>query len=476
MFMNKGKYVLYWMQAAQRVSNNAALEAAIGSANSQDLPLAVLFCVDDAVPQANLRHYDFMLKGLWETAATLAAKGIPLFCALGDMTEIVLNSGTASSSVICDQGYLHWQREVRRQVETGLRAAGVPYQEIETEAVVPVQVCSYKEEYSAATLRPKLLKVLHKYLETGEAAQSVKHPFPRETQLASQSPFLCKQVSFFHSMQAFTDWVTSELDLDGSVKPSRFFDGGYQYAQAKLRLFLEERFSQYSEQRNDPGRQFQSDLSPYLHFGQISPLELVHAVCAAADVRPDELPFLIRHRNGLTGIPANCAAFCEELLVRRELSFNYCFYNERYDSYDAIPNWARESLAKHDRDKRMHAYTDEQLECAQTDDLYWNAAQREMLITGKMHNYMRMYWGKKIIEWTADPEQAFYFLLYLNNRYELDGRDPNSFAGIAWCFGKHDRPWQERKIFGTVRYMNADGLKRKFDMQAYLQRISDLEG
>ena len=164
--------------------------------------------------------------------------------------------------------------------------------------------------------------------------------------------------------------------------------------------------------------------------------------------------------------------FLEELIVRRELSVNFIYYNKNYDSYDALPPWAMATLQKHKSDRRDYLYSLREFDEALTHDIYWNAAQNELLRTGKIHNYMRMYWGKKIIEWTESPEQAFDFMIYLNNRYALDGRDVNSYTGIAWCFGKHDRPWKERAVFGTVRYMNENGLKRKFDMSGYLKKYN----
>jgi deoxyribodipyrimidine photo-lyase len=199
-------------------------------------------------------------------------------------------------------------------------------------------------------------------------------------------------------------------------------------------------------------------MSPYLHFGQISPLFIALQTHAAKGIKKQ-----------------NKDAYLEELVVRRELSMNYCFYNPHYDSYSGLPDWAQKTLKAHRNDKREYIYSITELERARTHDPYWNAAQREMLLTGKMHNYMRMYWGKKILEWSATPEDAFKNALYLNNKYELDGRDPNSFTGVAWCFAKHDRPWNERAVFGTVRYMSSSGLERKFDMDAYVQKIEDLQ-
>ncbi len=196
-------------------------------------------------------------------------------------------------------------------------------------------------------------------------------------------------------------------------------------------------------------------MSPYLHFGQISPLYLALKVLETSSAGKD--------------------AYLEELIVRRELSHNFVFFNDKYDTFKSLPPWAMRTLNFHRRDKREYIYSLEQFEKAQTHDPYWNAAQQEMVITGKMHGYMRMYWGKKILEWSKNPRTGFKIALYLNNKYELDGRDPNAFAGVAWCFGKHDRAWSERKVFGKIRYMNAAGLKRKFDIEAYVNKIQSLE-
>jgi deoxyribodipyrimidine photo-lyase len=193
-------------------------------------------------------------------------------------------------------------------------------------------------------------------------------------------------------------------------------------------------------------------LSPYLHFGQISPSYTASEV-------------------GSYGGP-NSDAFLEELIVRRELSMNFNHFNPKYDSFSGLPDWAKKTLLERQEDLRKYLYTMEDLEKALTHDPYWNTAQKEMVITGKMHGYMRMYWGKKILEWTATPQDAFETALYLNNKYELDGRDPNGFTGVAWCFGNHDRPWARRPIFGNIRYMSEDGLKRKFDADKYTRKYS----
>jgi len=242
----------------------------------------------------------------------------------------------------------------------------------------------------------------------------------------------------------------SSLNIDKSVAKARSFRGGTSEAGRLLDVFIERKLDKYAELRNDPNENCLSGLSPYLHFGQISPLYVALRVLET------------RSRND--------AAFLEELIVRRELSFNFVHYNREYSAFDSLPTWAKKTLHEHEADPRPSSYSLEQLESAETHDPCWNAAQMEMMVEGKMHGYMRMYWGKKILEWTRSPREAYEIALYLNNKYELDGRDPNSYAGVAWCFGKHDRPWRERPAFGTVRYMNDRGLMRKFDVGRYVKQ------
>lgn len=462
------------MQAAQRESWNAALELAIRRANELKLPLLVLFCLDDRVPEANLRHYRFLLEGLWETGQSLEQRGIPFLNALGRAEEVIPRLMADCAEIVMDKGYLRWQREARASIRAQLDTAGIPWQEVETEAIVPVETASSKEEYSAATLRSKLLKLLAQYVTLDIPSGKLSHPAT-----VSSLPQLAKDLNarYFSTLgdwEKLLDWTGTDLDIDTSLAPTPYFRGGSSEAGKRLQAFIDQRLPLYATQRSDPGHNLQSDLSPWLHFGQISPLSVVRRVLSANNLDPYEVPHLIKHKAEFTGSKAAIASFLEELIVRRELSLNFCWYNPDYDTYAAIPVWARESLERHSADKRPYLYSLDTLEHAETQDPYWNAAQREMTHTGKMHNYMRMYWGKKLIEWTPDPETAFHWALYLNNRYELDGRDPSSFAGVAWCFGKHDRPWQTRPVFGSVRYMNAAGLERKFDMQAYLKRVASL--
>ncbi len=432
---SKGEYVLYWMQASQRVEYNLALEFALDLANNHEQPLIVCFCIFPGFPEANLRSYYFMLQGLQEASNQLQNRKIHFVCSIGPPHKIVPAIAEKASFVVFDRGYTSTVQEWRSRVVRKLRA---PVFVVEDNVVVPVSVASHKEEYSATTIRKKLMNQLSRYvkeipqIETEVNALDISVKV-EEVKVDDFKPLLKK------------------LALDHSVSPTPVFHGGSKRANALLEEFIKNKLEQYHQWRNDPSKECQSSLSPYIHFGQVSPVFIALEVMKYPGDGTD--------------------AFIEELIVRRELAINFVHYNRNYDSIEALPKWAIFTLNEHISDKRPYLYPLKDLESAVTHDRYWNAAQTELLITGKMHNYMRMYWGKKIIEWTESPQSAFDTMIYLNNKYELDGRDPNSYAGVLWCFGKHDRPWKERPIFGKVRYMNSSGLERKFDIDSYVEHV-----
>ncbi len=438
--LQRGRFVLYWMQSSQRAEYNHALEYAVRQGNEQGLPVVALFVLTDRFPEANLRHYTFMLEGLQEVKKGLERRGI-LFAALkGAPDQEVVKVSRQASVVVTDRGYLRVQREWRKEVAENAPCAVL---QVETDVVVPVEEACPKEAYSAAVLRPKINGQLRKYLAPLSETQ-VKHTLRR---LDFAGLDLKKSIPA----------IQSSLSIDRTVPPVNHFRGGTAEAKRLLGDFISHKLKDYGELRSDPSLDCVSHMSPYLHFGQISPLYIALQVQGAG-----RIPSKTRE------------SYLEELIVRRELAMNFAHYNPVYDSFRAIPDWAKRTLKGHQKDKREYVYSQEELEEARTHDPYWNAAQKEMVITGKMHNYMRMYWGKKILEWCASPEEAFRIAVYLNNKYELDGRDPNSFTGVAWCFGKHDRPWGERKIFGQVRYMNDAGLRRKFKVDDYVKKIASL--
>ena len=431
-----GRYVLYWMQAAQRAEWNHALEYAIERANKLKLPVVVGFGLTADFPEANLRHYHFMLQGLKETQAALAKRGIRLVVRAESPTKCIPKLAKQAALLVVDEGYLQVQDEWREAVAEQVACR---MEEVQTNLIVPVEEAAEKENFSAGTFRPRISRKLDTYLVP------LKSRKPRQDSLA---------LDFDGLDLGDIDKVAKALKVDTSVGPAPDFEGGAEAAERRLRDFIEHKLDDYDTRRNDPNAGAVSNLSPYLHFGQISPLHVALEARAATGKGKD--------------------AFLEELIVRRELSFNLVYYNRRYDDYESLPPWALRTLNYHARDKREYLYSLEEFETARTHDPYWNAAQQEMVLTGKMHGYMRMYWGKKILEWSKGPQEGFRIALYLNNKYELDGRDPNGFAGVAWCFGRHDRAWAERSVFGKVRYMNAGGLRRKFDADAYVSRIDRL--
>jgi deoxyribodipyrimidine photo-lyase len=424
------------MQASQRVEYNHALEYAISKANELKKPLVVYFGLTDDFPEANERHYYFMLEGLKDVKEKLKDLGINLVFLNCSPEEGAIKLSDEAFLVVVERGYLRIQKNWRAVAAANISC---PLVQVESEVVVPVEVVSEKEEFAARTIRPKITRKLDEYL------QPMKLTKPKHSSLG---------ITFDDFEIGDLERAIGALNIDHSVKRSMLYSGGPATAERTLQEFINNKLNNFSDLRNQPGGKFLSNMSPYLHFGQISPLYIALKV----------------KEHGGSGVDA----FLEELIVRRELSMNFVNFNKDYDSFECLPNWAKTTLAGHEKDKRDYIYTLEELEHAKTHDPYWNAAQTEMMLTGKMHGYMRMYWGKKILEWSEKPEQAYEIVLYLNNKYELDGRDPNGFTGVAWCFGKHDRPWAERKIFGKVRYMNAKGLERKFDMQKYLLKIENI--
>jgi len=474
----RARYVLYWMQAAQRVRDNHALTFAIRRANERRLPVVACFGLTDGFPEANLRHYLFMLQGLQEVERELTFRGIRFVLLRRSPAQAALALAPAAALLVTDRGYLRIQKQWR---ETVARAAPCPVIQVETEVVVPVAVVSPKEEYAAATLRRKILPCLDTYLQPLGETEPQHYSLEMELETAAAPPHGAGDDHHLPTGPpdgedglppappapgrdpdgaggSWSEGLLASLNIERSVPPVTRLRGGGLEACKLLTSFINDRLRNYREAHNDPAGDGASGLSPYLHFGQISPLTIAQEVLKNNDVPQEEKD-----------------AFLEELIVRRELSMNFVHYNPAYDTYEALPAWAIRSLGLHAGDERPYRYAPEELEGARTHDPYWNAAQREMVLTGRMQNYLRMYWGKKILEWSATPRAAFHTALYLNNKYALDGRDPNSFAGVAWCFGKHDRPWGERRIFGQIRYMNAAGLRRKFHMERYVSRIDALE-
>lgn len=433
---SSGDVVVYWMQRAQRAVDNPALEAAVRAANHFDRPLQVLFRLVADFSGADLRHYDFMLRGLAETREQLVEMGAG-FELLGP-SDAELAAAIAARKpvlVIGDENPLRVPESWREGLAQGLE---VPFLTVDADCVVPARLFPERET-AARTLRPKIQRELDRFL------------------IPDRMPSLERSLSRPGSpLQPET--LLAQLDLEGSVMPVEGMAPGTAAGLKALERFLVEALGDYDEHRNRPEERLgTSRLSPYLHFGQLGPRQVALAV------RDSGAP-----KESVDG-------FLEQLIVRRELAVNYVSREPDYDRWEGLPEWGRETLAKHARDERPHLYSTDELEAAATHDPLWNAGMLEMKKTGFMHGYVRMYWAKKILYWSAEPEEALERAIELNDRWFLDGRDPNGYANIAWAIGGvHDHPWPEREVFGKVRSMTYRSTSRKFDSEAYAREVEAL--
>ncbi len=441
--------VVWWPSRDLRVEDNWALLKALEIAKDRGVPVVATYNLEPGFSGGELRQHDFKVKSLRLLARDLEALGIPLFVETGERSHRKVADRANSldaAAVVTDFSPL---RRPRRWVEEVSRAARATVLEVDAHNIVPPWILSDRKEPYARTLRPKMAALLPEFLA----------PFPKP-----------KAPARFAGEWPKTDWESLLRDarLDHTVLPVGWAEPGAAAARHRLSVFLRYRLDRYALDRNDPNLEGQSGLSPYLHNGLIAPARVALEVLEASGRHASQA---VHPQKNASADADGPAAFLEELIVRRELAENFCFYEPKYDSIDGFPEWAQKSLARHRADDRMYSYSRASLEHALTHDRLWNAAQTEMVKTGKMHGYMRMYWAKKILEWSDTPAHALATAIYLNDRYELDGRDPNGYAGIAWSIGGvHDRPWYEHKIFGLVRYMAESGAKKKFDVQAYCER------
>jgi deoxyribodipyrimidine photo-lyase len=432
--------VVYWMSRDQRACDNWALVYAQEAALQLKSPLYVVFALVPDFLEATLRQYDFMLSGLAEVAAELKMKNIPFILVEGDPREEILRFITKRRAglLITDFDPLRVKRSWKRHVAHSLK---IPFYEIDAHNIVPCWHASPKREFGAYTLRPKINRLLNEFLV--DIPPLKKHPYSSREK---PQPI---------------DWqkIRAGLKINRHVQPVEWLVPGSLAAQRVLTVFVKNKLNNYALQRNDPAFDATSNLSPYLHFGNISSERVALIVQTALGKKNAKETFL------------------EELIVRRELADNFCFYNKFYDDIRGFPAWAIKTLNEHRDDARDYIYSLKQFEQAETHDPLWNAAQMEMITQGKMHGYMRMYWCKKILEWTRTPEDAIKIAIYLNDKYELDGRDPNGYTGVAWSIGGvHDRAWGARKVFGKIRYMSYNGCKSKFDIDKYLAKTEDDKG
>lgn len=431
--------IVYWMQRDQRVDDNWALLYAQELAIEREMPLVVVFCLAPSFLDATNRHYQFMVKGLTEVEEQLNQLQVPFFLLEGNPMQKIpaFVERMEIGALIADFNPLRLTREWRDHIAQSISVAMV---EVDAHNIIPCWISSGKVEFGARTIRGKIQRLVPEYLV--EFPQLKPHPFAWNRSTAD---------------------AISDLGLNQHVREigkgaNEKALGGALEAKKVLARFIQRRLFDYDEVRNYPDKEGQSGLSPYFHFGQISPQRVALEVSRANSKQSSK------------------EAYLEELIVRRELSDNYCYYNPLYDQFEGFPAWAQKTLNQHRVDSREFLYSITQFELAETHDPLWNAAQRELTILGKMHGYMRMYWAKKILEWTGSPEEALAICIYLNDKYSYDGRDPNGYVGVAWSIGGvHDRPWGERPVFGQIRYMNFNGCARKFDVKAYIAKISALQ-
>lgn len=430
--------VVYVMAREQRVRDNWALLYAAEEAERRSVPLLVAFVIGESFLSYSERHNVWLIESLKEVYAKLTALRIPFLVTHGvwdiRVAEIVREYDAAL--LVLDQNPL---KPVRSWRTRAAERVSVPVYEVDAHNIIPVWCASEKEEFAAYTFRPKVRK--HYRTFSGE--------IPALTARASVEINVAEPD--WHAL-ARVRTVTQNAPMPAWITPGE--DAGI----AMLHAFIEERLPQYEAERNDPTKHVQSDLSPYIRWGNISAQRIAHEI------------------EQVTGISGESKrAFLEELIVRRELAENYVYYNAEHGTVDGAHAWAKATIEAHRNDPREYVYSYAELESRKTHDALWNAAQMEMVKRGKMHGYMRMYWAKKILEWTRTPEEAIEWALLLNDTYELDGRDPNGVVGVMWSIaGVHDRAWFERPIFGKIRYMNENGCRRKFDVDAYIAYVATL--
>jgi len=426
-----GKSVLYWMNRDKRVDDNWAIIAAQSIALKNKVPLVVCFQYLGDFPNSNIRQYGFLFRGLLELKAKLERLNIQFILIRGDVKRglsKIIEEKLVGTMIVDHSPLKVYQKRIKKIVNI----TNIPIYQIDAHNIVPVWVASEKKEYAAYTIRKKIHTNLNQFLT--DYPKLIRHPY---------GDFIKKEHSY--------DKITSKLNIDFSIKEVDWLIPGEKAAKDKLSL-LSDSLSGYDQNRNDPTKEALSNLSPYFHFGHISPQRVAFEIKNSSLTKSDKDSFL------------------EEMIVRRELSDNFCEYESNYDHFDGFHDWAKKTLNEHRNDEREYLYPKEQFEFADTHDPLWNAAQNQMRQKGKMHGYMRMYWAKKILEWSPNPEVAMQIAIDLNDKYELDGRDPNGYAGIAWSIGGiHDRAWFERPVYGKVRYMNYNGCKSKFNVKRYIE-------
>jgi deoxyribodipyrimidine photo-lyase len=441
----RGRYVLYWSQMVRRPSDNAALAFAIERANALRIPCLVYEAVRPDYPHASDRFHTFLLEGARDMAAGLRARGLQHAFFLPRTPEEargVVRKLVAHAALVVSDDHPSFVCPAHNAAASSF--AECTYVVVDDATGIPMSL-SGKAEFAARTLRPKILKARDSWLLPLEESEA-------RVQGTFDLPF--EAIDLEGASQARIAELVASCAIDHAVPPVPEFPGGAKAAEERLVDFVEHRLGRYLD-RNEPSSPSTSQLSPYLHFGHLSPRQIALEARKARDARAVS--------------EDACEGFLEQLLVRRGLAYNYARHVREHTGWEPVPAWAKDSLAAHEADPRAWLATREDLEAARTPDELWNAAQLELRTRGVVHNYARMLWGKIPITWTKTGREAFDHLVYLNDKYALDGRDPDGYASIAWCFGVHDRPWPERAIFGTVRCMTTKSARSKLDFEGYLK-------
>ena len=425
-----GSSVCYWMQRDKRVQDNWALIHAQDLALKNKVPLYVCFTYLGKFKDANIRQYQFLFDGLKETSEKLNNKNIPFYLLKGNPIDEI-SKFIELNNIGCLVTDFSPLKVYQNRIDKVASKISIMFHQVDAHNIIPTWLASEKQEYAAYTFRPKVLKKIDEYLT--DFPKIINHPIKPSIEL--------KLINW--------EEVINNLEIDFSVPKVNWLISGESAAESIFKKFINQSYHNYGDDKNNPNIDGTSNFSPYLHYGHISSQRIALSLYENEAIESK--------------------GFLEQLIVRKELSDNFCYFNKTYDSYDGFPNWAKKSLDSHRNDEREYLYSISELEESNIHDNLWNAAQKQMVKTGKMHTYMRMYWAKKILEWSPTPEDALQNAIDLNDKYELDGRDPNGYTGIAWSIGGvHDRPWFDRPIFGQVRYMSYGGCKNKFDINSYI--------
>ena len=447
-----GQCIIYVMSRDQRLQDNHAVIYAQNLCLELKLPLIIVFNILEKSGNRSREHYLFMLEGLKLIEHECQEKNITFVLTIGDAIKEItaLAKKMNPQEIVFDFNPLKRTRNIQKSITSKILCASVV---IDTHNIIPIWTLSDKEEYAAHTIRRKVHQNLKDWLV--EPAKIIMHPYKLHIHIEENN------------------WAKARRSIN-FIKSSGIkimFKPGYQAGSLMLRDFIHNKLDNYAQLRNSPIENGQSNLSPYIHFGHISSMRVALNILKTCN--EELLLFQFGKLASYQGIPSrmdSINAYIEELIVRKELADNFCFYNHNYDSLEGAKEWAKLTLKLHANDRRIFQYKLQDWQNASTHDLAWNAAQKELSHTGKMHGYMRMYWAKKILEWSESPELAIETAIYLNDFYSLDGGDPNGYAGIMWSIaGVHDRAWFERDVFGKIRYMNDKGLERKFNLEKYIQ-------